>query len=103
MGSTSVGRKHRSKIAIILAGLYLLLVAAALAVLLLAGENDSLAGIFFVLVTFPWSVVLTKVTAAFSMDSMAFNTVFLLVGGLINGGVIYYVVSLLSRKFSAGD
>ncbi len=92
--------KRSSKTAAVLAGVYLLLVLAALTILLLAGKNDSLAGIYFILITFPWLLVLTKVTGAFGLDSMAFNTVFLLIGGLINGFIIYKVAAFLSRKFS---
>ncbi len=100
MGLPSTRRKPKSRIAGILAGLYLLLVFAALATLLLAGKDDSLAGIYFILVTFPWTVVLTKVATASHVDSMAFNIIFLLVGGLINGFIIYSVTAFLSRKFS---
>jgi hypothetical protein len=89
-----------SKTAVVLTVLYLLVVAAALALLLLAGPNDSLAGIYFILVTFPWSSVLMWVTRTFHLDSMVFNSLFLLAGGLINGFVIYKVVSFLSAKLS---
>ncbi len=99
MGLPPARRKPKPRIAAILAGLYLLLVFAALAVLLLAGKDDSLAGIYFILITFPWTVVLTKVTTASRVDSMAFNAVFLLIGGLINGFIIYSVTAFLSRKF----
>jgi len=89
-----------SKTAVVLTVLYLLVVAAALAVLLLAGKNDSLAGIYFILVTFPWPSVLMWVTRTFHLDSMVFNTLFLLAGSLINGFVIYKVVSFLSARLS---
>ncbi len=99
MGLPPARRKSKSRIAAILAGLYLLLVFAALAVLLLAGKDDSLAGIYFILITFPWTVGLTKITAAFHVDSTAFNTIFLSIGGIINGFIIYSVTAFLSRKF----
>jgi hypothetical protein len=89
-----------SKTAVVLTVLYLLVVAVALALLLLAGPNDSLAGIYFILVPFPWSSVLMWVTRTFHLDSMVFNSLFLLAGGLINGLVIYKVVSFLSAKLS---
>jgi len=103
MGSPRPERKSPSRIATVLTGLYLLLVLAALAILLLAGENDSLAGIYFILITFPWSVALTRVAASLHVDSMLFNTLFLLAGGLVNGFILYRIVSWLSRTFSGGD
>ncbi len=96
----SVKNGSSSKTAVVLTALYLLLVAAALALLLLAGEHDSLAGIYFILATFPWPSVLTWVTRTLHLDSMVFNTLFLLAGGLINGFVIYRVASFLSGKLS---
>ena len=100
MNFFAMKNKPSSRIAVVLTALYLLVVFAALALLLLAGKSDALAGIYFILVTFPWPSVLMWVTRTFHMDSMVFNTLFLLLGGLINGLVIYKVVAFLSSKFS---
>ena len=93
-------RRQTSKTAVVLTALYLLIVAVALTLLLLAGKNDALAGIYFILATFPWSSPLMWISDTFQIDSVLFNTLFLLAGGLLNGFIIYKFVSFLSGKFS---
>jgi len=89
---------QKSITAIIVTGIYLLLVAGAFAVMFLANEDDSLAGIFVVLVATPWTVLLTWIIDTFSIDSMVFNTIFSALGSLLNAWIIYSVISFLSRR-----
>lgn len=39
------------------------------------------------------------INETFRIDSMLFNTLFLLAGGLANGFIIYRAVSFITRKF----
>lgn len=89
---------RKSTAALIITGIYLALAAAAFAVMLLAQQGDSLAGIFVVLVAVPWSLLLSWVVDAFGIDSMVFNTLFLALGCLLNAGIIYSVITFLSRR-----
>lgn len=89
----------KSKIAITLTVIYLLLVVAAFAVLFAAQQDDSLAGIFVVMVAMPWSIFLTWLTETLSIESMAFNTVFLAVGCYLNAVILYSSVSFIARIF----
>jgi len=91
--------KQCSKAAVIFTAVYLLAVAVSLALLLLAGQGDSLAGIYLVLITFPWSSPLMWINETLRIDSMLFNTLFLLAGGLVNGFIIYRATSFVVRKF----
>ncbi len=91
--------KQRPKAAVVFTAVYLMAVAASLALLLLAGKGDSLAGIYLVLVTFPWSSLLMWLGQALQIDSMLFNTLFLLAGGLVNGFIIYRATSFIARRF----
>ncbi len=89
---------QKSTIALILAGIYLLLVAAAFAVMFMAKTGDSLAGIYVVLVAMPWTLLLSWVIDAFGIDSLAFNTIFSVLGCLLNAAIIYAVTTFLCRR-----
>ena len=82
----------------ILTIIYLGCVVASLLVLLLAGHGDSLAGIFLVVVAVPWPLVLGWLNALLKIDSMTFNTLFLLAGALVNALILYRLLSFLQRR-----
>jgi len=84
--------------AVIVTGIYILLVVGAFAVLFLAQEDESLAGIFVVLVAMPWTILLTWIVDSLGMDSMVFNTVFSALGCMLNAWIIYSVISFLSKR-----
>lgn len=75
---------RKSVTAVIVTGIYLLLAAGAFAVMFLAQEDESLAGIFVVLVALPWTFFLTWIIDTFSIDSFIFNTVFSALACIIN-------------------
>ena len=89
---------QKSSVALILTGIYLVLAAAAFAVMFLAEPDDSLAGIFVVLVAMPWTLLLSWVVDAFGIDSLAFNTTFSALGCLVNAGIIYAVTAFICRR-----
>ena len=99
--SNSVTPQGRSKTAIALTAAYVLLSLAAALLPLLAKEGESLAGVYLVLVALPWSIMLGRLTARFGIDSIVFNYVFLLFGIFVNALVLYWTVSILTRRLSA--
>lgn len=89
----------KSKTAIILTTLYLVLAVFAFAVMLMASQGESLAGIFVVLVAMPWTILLTWLLDNLGIDSIVFNTIFLALCCMLNAFIIYYTVSFLARRF----
>jgi hypothetical protein len=89
---------RKSSVALILTGIYLVLAAAAFAVMFLAEPEDSLAGIFVVLVAMPWTLLLSWVVDAFGIDSLAFNTIFSALSCLLNAGIIYAITTFVSAR-----
>jgi len=90
--------QQKSSIALILTGIYLVFAAAAFAVMFMAEPEDSLAGIFVVLVAMPWTLLLSWVIDVFGIDSLAFNTIFSALGCLLNAAIIYAVTTFLCRR-----
>ena len=93
---------RRSVTAVIVTGIYILLVVGAFAVMFLAKEDESLAGIFVVLVAMPWTVLLSWIIDSLGVDSIVFNSVFSALGCMLNAWVIYSVSSFLSKRFRPG-
>jgi len=71
---------QKSTTAVIVTGIYILLVVGAFAVMFLAKEDESLAGIFVVLVAMPWTILLSWIIDNLGMDSIVFNTAFSALG-----------------------
>jgi len=89
---------QKSTTAVIVTGIYILLVVGAFAVMFLAKEDESLAGIFVVLVAMPWTILLSWIIDNLGMDSIVFNTAFSALGCMLNAWIIYSVISFLSRR-----
>ena len=89
---------RKSTTAFIVTGIYMLLVVGAFAVMFLAKEDESLAGIFVVLVAMPWTMLLSWVMDNLDVDSIVFNTVFLALACMLNAWIIYAVISFFSRR-----
>ena len=82
-----------SRVAAWIAGIYLVIALAAWVLPLIAKPGESLAGIYVVPLAFPWSFLLGWIMDRFGIDSMAFNSAFLLLGILINAVILYFVLS----------
>ena len=93
---------QKSTTAVIVTAIYILLVVAAFAVMFLAKEDESLAGIFVVLVAMPWTILLSWVIDYFSIDSVVFNAVFSALGCMLNAWIIYSASSFLSKRLRPG-
>ena len=90
---------QKSRTAIILTTIYLLLVVGAFAVMFMAKPDESLSGIFVVLVAMPWTMLLTWLTDTLGIDSIVFNTLFLALSCILNAVIIYTMVSFIARRF----
>lgn len=88
----------KSKAAIVATTIYMILVVASFAVMFLANKDDSLSGIFVILISMPWSFLLTWITGISGIDSMLFNTLFLVLFSLLNATIIYKFISFFSRR-----
>jgi len=89
---------RRSIVALIVTGIYILIAVGAFAVMFMAKEDESMAGIFVVLVAMPWTTLLPWTMEYFSLDSIAFNTVFSVLACMLNAWIIYAVISFISRR-----
>jgi hypothetical protein len=89
LSPNSATSRRRSKAAIGLTAIYVLLALAATSLPLLAQEEESLAGIFFVVFAWPWTIVLGRLTERFGIDAIVFNYVFLLLGVFVNAVLLY--------------
>ncbi|MBW1634643.1 MAG: hypothetical protein JRJ68_00080 [Deltaproteobacteria bacterium] len=87
------------KFAVMVSSLYLLAVVAAFVVMLITADDTPMSGIFLVMLTFPWSMVLTRAQDVLHVNSAGFNGLFLLAGGLVNGFIFYAVLSRISSRF----
>lgn len=94
-----MGMKKKSKIALIIVSVYLFLVIASFLVMIATVASTPMAGIYLVLFTLPWPGILDQLVGSSEQSSVWFNGLFLLAGGLINGFVLYVVISFIGRLF----
>jgi hypothetical protein len=88
----------RSKLAFWIAGLYLALGLAAWTLPLIARPGQSLAGVYVVMLAFPWSMVLVWLMDGMGIDSVVFSSLFLLLGLFVNGAILYYASAWVTGK-----
>lgn len=92
-------KQQISKSAVVVTGLYLLAVLASLLIMGTTVDDTPMSGIFLILVTMPWSLLLTRIQGLLSFDSMMLNTLFLVAGGLLNSVILYKLFSFIMNKF----
>ena len=85
---------QKSRLGLLLGVAYVLLAVAAIAFVFFA--DDGLAGVLAVLVIQPWGSVLVWLMDITGMDSFLFNVLFMLAGALLNGWLIYRIISWLA-------
>ena len=88
----------KSRLALWFSGIYLFFGLASWILPLIAKPGESLSAIFLVLFAQPWTMLLTTITDRLQVDSFALNMVVLLAGVLLNGWIIYRVISWLSHR-----
>ena len=81
----------KSRLGLLIAACYVFVAVAAIAFVFVA--DDSLAGVLAVLVIQPWGSVLVWLMDKIGMDSFLFNVLFMLAGALVNGWLIYRIIS----------
>lgn len=81
-----------------LASLYLASVVASFILMLVTANDTPMSGIFLILVTLPWSLLLSRLQEMFHVNSVGFNGLFLLMGGLLNCYFLYKILSFLSSR-----
>jgi hypothetical protein len=91
--------RKKAKTARIIVSVYLFLVIASFLIMVFTAASTPMAGIYLVLFTFPWPGILSQIIASSQQNSVWFNGLFLLAGGLINGFVLYIVISFIGRLF----
>ncbi|MGA7277830.1 MAG: hypothetical protein WBW79_07830 [Desulfocapsaceae bacterium] len=91
--------RKKAKTARIIVSVYLFLVIASFLIMIFTAASTPMAGIYLVLFTFPWPGILSQIVDSFQQNSFWFNGLFLLAGGLINGFVLYVVISFIGRLF----
>ena len=85
----------KSKIAIAISTVYLLLVALSFVIMLMTLKSTPMAGIFLVMVTFPWSTIVGTLGDGYLENSLLLNGLLLLAGGILNGFLIYFLTCLI--------
>ncbi len=90
--------RKTSRAAIIISSLYLAVVAASLLIMWMTVDETAMSGIFLVLLTLPWSFLLTWVQDLLPVDGLIFNALFLVSGGLVNTAILYKVISFAGKK-----
>jgi hypothetical protein len=91
--------KSKSKTARIIASVYLFLVIASFLIMIFTAASTPMAGIYLVLFAYPWPMILNQLAGSFEQNSIWFNGLFLLAGGLINGFVLYVVINFIMGLF----
>lgn len=85
--------KLRQSIRLILAIVYLLLVAISLIVLLINSEKSPFAGVYLTILTLPWSIVLAFISSLWSLiagkESFVINIFLSIIFALLNTYLIY--------------
>ena len=96
--SGQIGMKTRgNKAALIVAGIYFSLVCLSFVITVATLDATPMAGIFLVLFTFPWPGFLTRLMDP-EQSPVLVRALFLLAGGLINGVLLYTVISWLQQS-----
>jgi hypothetical protein len=87
------------KTAIVVTSLYLSAIIVSLAVMFMTKDDTDMSGIFLVLVTMPWPLILSWIQEALHFNSITITTLLLVAGGLMNSVILYKVISRLTGKF----
>jgi hypothetical protein len=87
-----------SKLAVAITGIYLLALAVSVLIMLMTIDETAMSGIFLMVVSVPWTWPLTQLQNVMSVDSMLFNTLFLISGGLLNAVMLYKLISFIANR-----
>ena len=88
----------KSKAALFLSLLYLLLVAASFIIMLTTRTDTVMSGIFLVLLTPPWPLALGTLQKILHTDSCLLAGLFLLSGGAVISYILYSIISFRAGR-----
>ena len=90
----------KSTAAVLIAGIYLMAVIAAFVIMLVTAADTAMSGIFLLVLTAPWSLLLSwLLNLVQSNPAPLVNGIFLLVGGAVNTYILYKLISIAAHKF----
>jgi membrane-associated HD superfamily phosphohydrolase len=95
-----MSKKDKSRTAVVVSLLYLLVVVVSFVLMLITQNNTPMSGIFLVLITPPWALVLGAVNQLFQTDSSLAAGLILLAGGTVNSVILYQIISFTAARFS---
>jgi len=93
------GFKKRSKLAVICTSLYLIALVASVIVMFATSADTAMSGVFLVMVSMPWTLLLSWLSTLFTIDSMVFSALFLVAGGLVNSVILYAMLSFVTGGY----
>jgi len=88
----------KSKLGLVLSGIYLLLALGSWVLPLVAGPQGSLSGIFLVLFVQPWASVWVWLGDTLMVDNFVLTMAVMLAGILLNTWLIYRLFAWFSRR-----
>ena len=91
-------KQNTSKLAVVITGIYLLALAVSVLIMLMTIDDTAMSGIFLMVVSVPWAWPLTQLQNSLSVDSMLFNALFLIGGGLFNAVILYKLISFIATR-----
>ncbi len=89
-----------SKAAILITSLYLSAVIASFIVMLVTAADTPMSGIFLIMITAPWSLLLSGLLNIVHLSpTPLINGLFLLIGGAGNSYILYKLISIAAYRF----
>lgn len=76
---------------------YLLLVFLSFFIMIITLDSTPMAGIFLVLLTYPWPTIVGMLGDGSPGNSALINGLLLLAGGILNGFLLYVLIRLAVR------
>ncbi len=86
----------KSKTALIISAVYLLLVVLSFFIMLITLKSTPMAGIFLVLLTWPWPTII-DMSGVGQGDAALINGLLMLAGGILNGLLLYFLIYMIGR------
>ena len=71
--------------------------------MLMTLKNTPMAGIFLVMLTYPWPIIIGALGDGVQENSALFNGLLLLAGGILNGFLLYFFTGLMVSLVKKSD
>ncbi len=94
-------KNKKSTAAVLITGIYLLALAIAFIIMLITAKGTAMSGIFLIMVTAPWSLLLIWLLNLIQVSpAPLISGLFLLIGGAANGYILYKLISMAAHRFN---